>query len=71
LIQTSSEPKDLMMAVRNIANELLNADGIYPILDYGWDDADTPSPEYTGLAMWTTDAPFKVDLNFWHRTAPL
>jgi hypothetical protein len=42
-----------------------------PILDYAWDDADTPSSEYTGLPMWTTDAPFKLDFNFWDRTVPL
>jgi hypothetical protein len=64
------EPINLLLALRNTANELLNADGIYPILDYAWDDADTPSSEYTGLAMWTTDAPFELDFDFWDRTVP-
>jgi|ERR1035437_10159977 hypothetical protein len=62
-------PTNPMVALRNTANELLNADGIYPILDYGWDN-QTHSPEYIGLAMWTTDAPFELDFNFWHRTVP-
>jgi hypothetical protein len=62
------EPNNLLAALRNTANELLNADGVYPILNYGWDDDETPSSEYTGLAMWTTDAPFKVDCNFWRET---
>ncbi len=42
------EPNNLLVALRNTANELLSADGTYPILDYGWDDADTPPPQYTG-----------------------
>ncbi|MGA9355109.1 MAG: hypothetical protein WBV46_15560 [Terriglobales bacterium] len=63
------EPNDLLEKLRTTANEFLNADGIYPALDYAWEDEDTPSSEYTGLAMWTTDAPFELDHNFWHRTA--
>jgi hypothetical protein len=64
------EQNNLLEALRKTADELLNADGIYPVLDYGWEGEDTPSSEYTGLAMWTTDAPFELDNNFWHRTAP-
>jgi hypothetical protein len=64
------ESDNLLIALRNAANELLSADGIYSILDYAWDDAETPSSEYVGLAMWTTDAPFEPDFNFWHRTVP-
>jgi hypothetical protein len=61
---------NLLVALRNSANELLQAHGIYPVLDYGWDDAETPSAEYTGIAMWTTDAPFELDFNFWDRSSP-
>lgn len=61
---------NLLVALRNSANELLRADGIYPILDYGWDDAETPSAEFTGIAMWTTDAPFELDFNLWDRSSP-
>src|SRR6266540_392309 len=68
--RTSMESNNLLVTLRNAANELLNTDGIYPILDYGWDDAETASSEYTGLAMWTTDAPFKLEFNFWHQTVP-
>jgi hypothetical protein len=64
------EPNDLLEKLRTTANEFLNADGIFPVLDYAWEGEDTPSSEYTGLAMWTTDAPFELDHNFWHRTVP-
>ena len=64
------EPNNLLEKLRTTANEFLNADGIYPVLDYAWEDEDTPSTEYTGLAMWTTDAPFELDHNFWRRTVP-
>ena len=64
------EPNDLLEKLRTTAGEFLNADGIYPVLDYAWEGEDTPSSEYTGLAMWTTDAPFELDHNFWHRTVP-
>ncbi len=42
------EPNNLLVTLRNTANELLSADGTYPILDYGWDDADTPPPPIYG-----------------------
>ena len=61
---------NILVALRESANDLLRADGIYPILDYGWDDAETPSAEFTGIAMWTTDAPFELDFNFWDRSSP-
>lgn len=63
------ESNNLLVALQKTANRLLSADGIYSILDYGWDDAETPSSEYTGLAMWSTDAPFEPDF-FWERTVP-
>ena len=64
------ERNNLLETLRNTANEFLGADGIYPVLDYAWEGEDTPSSEYTGLAIWITDAPFKLDHNFWHRTVP-
>jgi hypothetical protein len=37
------------------------------VLDYAWQDEVTPSDDYVGLAMWTTDAPFKPRWNVWDR----
>jgi hypothetical protein len=62
--------EDLMMQLDDRAAELLTAAGIYPVLDYGWDGEDTPSDQYVGLAMWTTDAPFKPAFAFWNRQTP-
>lgn len=64
------ESANLLTALRKIVNDLLNAEGIYPVLDYGWEDVDTPSSEFAGLAMWITDAPFEPDFNCWDRVAP-
>lgn len=61
---------NLLTSLRNAANELLSAEGIYSVLDYGWDDAETPSIEYKGLHIWSTNAPFEPDFNPWDRTAP-
>ena len=64
------ESSNLLIELRATANELLNGEGIYPILNYGWEDHDTYSGEYVGLAMWTTTGPFEPDLGVWERTTP-
>jgi hypothetical protein len=64
------ESSNLLRELRKAANKLLNGEGIYPILNYGWEDHDTPSGEYVGLAMWTTTGPFEPDLGIWERTTP-
>jgi hypothetical protein len=66
------ETKETLQGILNDAKQLLaeDEDGIYSLLDYGWEDADTPSSEYTGLAMWDLDAPFKLDFAFWDRSTP-
>jgi hypothetical protein len=66
----SVQTDNLMLRLRNTANDLLNSDGLYPVLDYGWDGPETPSSDFVGLAMWTTDAPFEPDVNFWNRNTP-
>jgi hypothetical protein len=51
---------ELRTALSKIAMEasnLLNHEGIREILDYCWEDHDTLSGEYVGLAMWQTHPP--------------
>ncbi len=43
------------------AEELLNAEGFYEVLAYGWEDQDEPDPKYIGHAMWQTNPPFEPD----------
>lgn len=64
------ESNNLSISLRNAANELLSAEGIYSILDYGWGDAETASAEYPGLVMWSTNAPFEPDFDPWDLTTP-
>ena len=53
--------KSQLESVRDEATELLNFHEIYDILSYGWEDADTPDPEYFGHAMWQMSPPFTPD----------
>ncbi|MGD0368326.1 MAG: hypothetical protein ABSA94_12795, partial [Acidobacteriaceae bacterium] len=61
---------DLLQEVLNDAIDLLNKEGIYSVLSYGWEDENTPSPEYVGIAMWITDSPFELEFAFWDRSSP-
>ncbi|MDF0651232.1 MAG: hypothetical protein CV081_02155 [Nitrospira sp. LK265] len=40
----------------------LHASNLYSLQEYAWEDADTPSSEYVGFAMWQTDQP-DIDFN--------
>ena len=66
------ETKETLQGILNDAIQLVeeDEDGIYSLLNYGWEDADTPSSEYAGLAMWDLDAPFTLDFAFWDRSTP-
>ena len=61
---------NLLTALIEKASSLLSDAGLYSVLDYAWQGEDEPSGEYIGLAMWTTDAPFKPSWHLWDRTAP-
>ena len=63
-----TEPEHLLIKLRDQAAELLNAAGIYSLLDYAWEGENTPSDDYAGLAMWSTNAPFEPDWFGWNRT---
>ncbi|MDE1161189.1 MAG: hypothetical protein PW792_04490 [Acidobacteriaceae bacterium] len=52
------------------AGELLTRAGILSVSDYAWVGDNIPSDVYTGLAIWDTDAPFKLDLFIWSRPSP-
>jgi hypothetical protein len=66
------ETKETLQGILNDAIQLVeeDEDGIYSLLNYGWEDADTPSSEYAGLVMWDLDAPFTLDFAFWDRSTP-
>ncbi len=64
------DSSDLMAQLKDAASELLNAEGIYSVLDYGWEGEDTVCAEYVGLAMWTTHAPFEPASAFWNEESP-
>jgi hypothetical protein len=68
--EQESESENLIVRLYEEAAELLNRAGIHSVLDYAWVGEDTPSDEYIGLAMWSTDAPFEPDYFLWNRTSP-
>jgi|SRR5579871_4516289 len=68
--QQKPESENLLVKLSEEAAELLNAAGIHSVLGYAWAGEDTPSDDYIGLAMWSTDAPFEPDWFFWNRTSP-
>ncbi len=51
-------------AVLNEATKLLHEAGIYELTTYGWVDADTADPEFIGHAMWQTNGPSDVYLEY-------
>jgi hypothetical protein len=65
-----SEAPNLLVALHEQSAQLLNAAGIYSVLDYAWEDENTPANEYLGLAIWSTDAPFEPDWFGWNHTKP-
>lgn len=64
------DSENLLLALQRAASEILVKEEIYPVMSYAWVDENTPSDEYTGLAMWSTDAPFKLAFDYWHRKSP-
>lgn len=52
-----TELKNLLLHLQEQASDLLNAAGIYSVTSYAWEGEDTPSNDYLGLAIWSTDAP--------------
>src|ERR1017187_8353643 len=54
----------IMAALDDYTEELLHANGFYKITSYGWSDADTVDPEFSGHAVWQTSPPFEPD---WQR----
>jgi hypothetical protein len=61
---------NLLSTLNKEAGTLLNAAGVHSVLDYAWEGEDTPSSKYLGLAIWTSDAPFRLSWNVWDRSAP-
>ena len=54
----------IMAALDDYAEELLHANDFYKITSYGWSDADTVDPQFSGHAIWQTSPPFEPD---WQR----
>jgi hypothetical protein len=65
-----TESESLLFKLHEQTAELLNAAGIYSVLNYAWEGENTPADVYVGLAMWSTDAPFEPDWFGWNRTKP-
>ena len=61
---------NLVQSLEAEASELLQKANIFDVLTYAWDDQETPSDRYIGLAMWLQDAPFQLNRNVWHRKTP-
>ncbi len=61
---------NLFAALHEEAAQLLNATGIYSVLDYAWEDEDTPASDHLGLAIWSTDAPFEPSWFPWEHSSP-
>ena len=64
-----STTNNLLATLHMQATEMLNNIGVYSVLDYAWEGEDTPSDEYLGLAIWSSDAPFKPRWNIWDQTS--
>lgn len=54
-------PQELIAALDAEVSRNLTSKGVCEVLAYGWLDHDTPDPEYLGLAIWQTSAPFEPD----------
>lgn len=67
--QNASVP-NLFVALHEQAALLLNDAEIYSVLDYAWEDEDTPATDHLGLAIWSTDAPFEPSWFPWERSSP-
>jgi hypothetical protein len=52
---------EVLAAVHRKAEDLLIANGIYDISNYGWLDHDTPDPDFFGHMIWQTQPPFQCD----------
>lgn len=63
------EPENLLEALQRETNQILIKEKLCSVMSYGWVDENTASDEYTGLAMWTTDAPFTPSYG-WNRHSP-
>jgi hypothetical protein len=42
-------PENLLLKLHEQTAELLNAAGIYSILDYAWEGENTPADDYVGI----------------------
>ena len=61
---------NLLQSLQHEIDQILAQEQIYEALDYAWEDENTFSDAYVGLAMWLQDAPFELDHNYWHRKTP-
>jgi hypothetical protein len=61
---------NLLQSLQDEIDKMLGQEQIYEALDYAWEDENTPSDLYIGLAMWLQDAPFQLDEKLRHRKSP-
>jgi hypothetical protein len=54
--------KSCLKVLHDEAEELLAKNELWS--SYGWQDEDTPDPEYAGIAMWELNPPFEHDYGF-------
>jgi hypothetical protein len=53
--------KSLLGVLHDETEQLLVEHKVWDVSSYGWEDADTPSGEYFGIAIWEMNPPFKHD----------
>ncbi|MEO8383124.1 MAG: hypothetical protein ABI779_25935 [Acidobacteriota bacterium] len=59
-----------LQAVKDAANELLRARGVWDIDTYGWRNMDEMDPDFLGYVMWVQVPPYDHDIMRWQNDVP-
>jgi hypothetical protein len=59
-----------LQAVKDAAEELLRARGVWDIDSYGWLDMEEPDPDFIGYVMWIQSPPYDHDIMNWQYNIP-
>jgi hypothetical protein len=61
---TAEELKDKLTVLETEMKEFLTREQVYEVLSYGWQDHDTPDPDFFGHAIWQIDAPYTLTFSW-------